>query len=160
VTSQDFEKTILDAASTLPPSCHLDITVQTPYLYHFFPEINTQIYSDLTSSSELKTYVLTHALSRAQCSRLGQSLGLWTKRFHTWAAAPEQEQLRETMKGNSTMRDLKYSINYTDLVATIDNFPAILERSRKVFEGVAKDVKESLDKGEGTLIHGDFWSGK
>ena len=64
------------------------------------------------------------------------------------------------MKGNAEMKGLKYNLNYTNLVATIDNFPGILESSREAFKEVARDVKGNLDRGEGTLIHGDFWSGK
>ena len=160
VTLQDFERTILAAAESLPASSHLEVTVETPRLHCFLPETNTQVHADLPSSTELKTYVLTHPLSQSQCSRLGHSLGLWTARFHAWAAAPEQEKLREIMKGNVAMRELKYNMNYANLIATIGNFPSILESSRTVFEEVAKDVRASLDRGEGALIHGDFWSGK
>lgn len=64
------------------------------------------------------------------------------------------------MKGSVAMKELKYTINYTTLVATIERFPEILEGSRGVFEAVAKDVRERFDNEEGSLIHGDFWSGK
>ena len=57
------------------------------------------------------------------------------------------------------MRDLKYMINYTNLVA-VKNFPCILGPSKSVFEAVAKRTWEELHGGEGALIHGDFWSGK
>lgn len=69
------------------------------------------------------------------------------------------------MKGNTDMRDLKYMINYTVLINTIERYPAILEEARNVFEIVAESVKKELDEldeldGGGMLIHGDFWSGK
>jgi hypothetical protein len=144
----------------LPPSTSEDITVTTPHLHLFAQEINTQIYTDLPASTELKTYALTHALTQAECSRLGAALGKWTKSFHTWAAATEQEELRAKMEDNAAMRDLKFVINYTTLVATVENFPEILEVSKGVFESVAKKTKEELDREKGSLIHGDFWSGK
>ena len=144
----------------LPPGTSEDITVTTPHLHLFSRETNTQIYTDLPASTELKTYALTHALTQAECSRLGTALGKWTKSFHAWAAAPEQEELRVKMGGNEEMRDLKFAINYTTLVATVENFPEILEVSKGVFESVAKKTKEELDREKGSLIHGDFWSGK
>jgi hypothetical protein len=160
VIYQDFEQTILSALETLSPVPHSGITVSTPKIYSFSQETTTQIYSDLPSSTELKTYALTHTLTEAQCSRLGYALGLWAKKLHEWGAGPEQQDLREGMKGNVAMKELKYTINYPRLVATIQNFPGILKGSMEVFEAVAKDVRERLDREEGRLIHGDFWSGK
>lgn len=91
---------------------------------------------------------------------MGFALGRWIKNFHTWGAAPEQAELRQKMKGSTEMRALKYQINYPTMVATIANFPDLLEGSREVFEAVAKDVKDRLDAEDGALIHGDFWTGK
>jgi fructosamine-3-kinase len=132
----------------------------TPKIYSFDQENNTQIYSDLPASTELKTYAITHSLTQEQCSRLGYALGLWTKKFHEWAAVPGQKDLRDAMKASATMKELKYTINYATLVARIECFPEILEESRGVFEAVAKEVRERFDIEEGSLIHGDFWSGK
>jgi hypothetical protein len=161
VTTQDFEQSILTALEKLPPVIHSGITVQTPHIYNFSSATNTQIYSDLPSSTELKTYVLTHSLTQKQCLRLGHSIGLWANNFHSWAAAPVQDNLRENMKGNEAMKELKYMLNYTTLISRIDGFPGILEGSRKVFEEVVKSVRSNLDKGDRmTLIHGDFWPGK
>jgi hypothetical protein len=64
------------------------------------------------------------------------------------------------MEGNTAMRDLKFAINYTNLVATVENFPGILGDAKGLFEDVAKKTREELDKDRGVLIHGDFWSGK
>jgi fructosamine-3-kinase len=157
---QDFEQTILTALQDLPPASYSGIVVQTPKIYSFDQKTNTQIYSDLPASTELKTYALTHSLTQEQCSRLGYVLGLWTKRFHEWAVALEQKELREAMKESTTMKELKYTINYATLVARIERFPEILEESRGVFEAVAKEVRDRFDNEEGSLIHGDFWSGK
>lgn len=74
--------------------------------------------------------------------------------------ALEQKELREAMKESTTMKELKYTINYATLVARIERFPEILEESRGVFEAVAKEVRDRFDNEEGSLIHGDFWSGK
>ncbi|TVY93598.1 4-hydroxytryptamine kinase, partial [Lachnellula willkommii] len=158
-TRCDFEQTILSGLETLSPISHSGITVQIPKIYSFFPETHTQIYADLPSSTQLKTYALTHSLTKAQCSRLGHALGLWAKTFHAWGAAAGQFGLRESMKGNVAMKELKYAINYPRLVATIELFPGILQASKEVFEAVANDVRARLDREEGSLIHGDFWSG-
>ncbi|KAH8668050.1 kinase-like domain-containing protein [Tricladium varicosporioides] len=160
-TRCDYEQAILTSLEGLPPVTNSLVTVTTPKIYSFIHEndTGTQVYSDLPSSSDLKTYALTHALSQEQCSRVGFALGAWAKAFHTWAAAPEQESLREKMKGNTAMKELKYRLNYTNLVTTIDNFPELLGESRGVFEEVAKNTREELNAGEGLLIHGDFWSG-
>lgn len=59
------------------------------------------------------------------------------------------------------MRDLKFWLNYgSNITAMIDKFPEILAPSRDVFESVGNEVQGILDRGEGTLTHGDFWSGK
>lgn len=48
------------------------VTVATPKLYQFDESANTQIYTDIPSSVDLKNYVLKHgdSLTREQCSRL------------------------------------------------------------------------------------------
>jgi len=109
----------------------------------------------------LKAYVLKHAssITHSQCLRLGHALGLWTRRFHDWAQAKEQEELVESMRGNVAMRDLKFMINYERLVQSIDTYPRILEGSRSLFEAVREGVRKDLDDGA-VLIHGDLWSGK
>lgn len=64
------------------------------------------------------------------------------------------------MKGNKTMRDLKFMVNYDMVVGTIERFPVILEEKRSPLEAVRESVKKELDERDGELIHGDFWSGK
>ncbi|KAE8450869.1 hypothetical protein EG329_005309 [Mollisiaceae sp. DMI_Dod_QoI] len=157
----EYEHSILTALSSFPPVVHSGILVQTPHLYLFNKETNTQVYSDLPSSLDLKTYVLTHheTLTEAQCQRLGRALGEWCRSFHVWANSPQQTSLREVMKGNKAMQDLKYSINYDVLLATVDVFPEILGEKKALLEEVAKKVKTELEARDGELIHGDFWSG-
>jgi len=65
------------------------------------------------------------------------------------------------MKRSTAMKELKYQINYgSSLMSTIVNYPALLEGSKATFEAVAQKIREEFDSGEGSLIHGDFWSGK
>ncbi|KAL2075525.1 hypothetical protein VTL71DRAFT_468 [Oculimacula yallundae] len=160
-TRCDYEQTILTALSTLPPTTHGNITIETPTMHLFSASTNTQIYSDLPASLDLKTYILKHAssLTRPQCVRLGHALGLWTRNFHSWAQAEEQRDLVEKMKENIAMRDLKFSINYETLVATVDRFPDILGGSKEVFERIREERRGQIGEEGAVLIHGDFWSG-
>ncbi|KUJ21982.1 uncharacterized protein LY89DRAFT_778327 [Mollisia scopiformis] len=157
----EYERTILTDLHSFPTLVHAGIEVQTPHLYHFDKDTNTQVYSDLPSSLDLKTYVLTHAASvtKLQCERLGYALGAWCKAFHVWGNSEERREVREEMKGNKAMRDLKFVINYQRLIASIESFPEILEEKRDLFEDVAQSVTKELNEKEGDLIHGDFWSG-
>jgi hypothetical protein len=159
---QGYEQTILHALNSLEPVSHEGITIQAAHLLHFYPDINTQIYTDLPSSLDLKSYVLKHAdsLPLASCSRLGSALGRWLRFFHAWVMRPEQRELVEKMKGNADMVQLKYRVNYEVLVNTVDMFPGILEGDRGDFERVRDKVKMEIESGEGILIHGDFWTGK
>ena len=58
------------------------------------------------------------------------------------------------------MKELKFTINYQNLLATVDRFPEVLGSSREVFVRVRDAVRRMLDEEEGVLIHGDFWTGK
>ncbi|EHK99892.1 hypothetical protein M7I_4217 [Glarea lozoyensis 74030] len=154
-----YENTILTSLQSLPPISTPLLSISTPKIYPLPSTTNTQIFSDLPLSTDLKTYCLTHALTTPQATHIGHSLGLWLKSFHVWGADPAQKELREKIKESTEMRALKYQINYPTMIATIENFPDLLEGSRAVFEDVAKDIKARLDANEGELIHGDFWTG-
>ncbi|KAH7342671.1 kinase-like domain-containing protein [Rhexocercosporidium sp. MPI-PUGE-AT-0058] len=160
-TRCDYEQTILTALSTFPPIKHTNITIQTPTMHLFSASTNTQVYSDLPSSLDLKTYVLTYSstLILPQCRRLGHALGLWTRNFHSWAQADEQKELVESMKGNVAMRDLKFMINYEALVGIVARFPGALKGCVEIFEKVREERRGEIGGDEAVLIHGDFWSG-
>jgi len=102
----------------------------------------------------------THAVPSAQVIRLGVALGTWLKNFHSWASEDTQRPLMEAMKKNEQMMQLKLFVNYGRLIPTIDMFPTILEESRQTFKAVEDMMRIEMEKGEGDLIHGDFWSGK
>jgi hypothetical protein len=137
------------------------ISVQTPKLHSFDEENNTQIYEDLPSSLDLKTYCLSHSLSKPECHRLGLAVGQWAKQFHSWAQEDGQAALLDSMKGNEDMKALKFMINYERLVGSIETFPDLLNESRTVFEDVREGMRKSVEEeGQVQLIHGDFWSGK
>ncbi len=149
----------MGALHEMPPTVYKNVTVRTPHMHDFLPESKVQIHSNLDSSVDLKTYALAHTLTRPQCARVGRALGLWTAEFHRWANCEAQTNLRVKMKKNLEMATLKYTINYGQLLRTIDMFIKILEGSRKILEAVANNVKEELERDTGMLIHGDFWTG-
>lgn len=151
---------MLTALRSLDPVGHSNINVTTPHLYEYSPVTDTQILSDYPDSLELKKYFSTHTVPPLQITRLGIALGKWLKSFHQWASADAQKPLKEIMRENGQMVQLKFFINYGRLLPTIEMFPNILEQSREVFKGVEDMMKKEMEEGKGDLIHGDFWSGK
>lgn len=151
---------MLTALEALKPAVYSNIHVTTPHLYEYSSKTNNQILSDYPNSLELKDYFTRHAISSAQVTRLGIALGAWLKNFHVWAADASQRSLRETMKKNEMMVQLKFMVNYGRLLPAIDLFPDILEGSRETFKGIEDMMRRGMETGEGELIHGDFWSGK
>jgi hypothetical protein len=151
---------MLTALRSLKPAVYSNIHVTTPHLYQYSSVTDTQILSDYPNSLELKKYFTTHTVPSAQVIRLGVALGAWLKDFHLWAFEDAQRPLRESMKKNQLMVQLKFFVNYGRLLPTIDLFPAILEESRETFKNVEDLMRREMETGEGDLIHGDFWSGK
>lgn len=151
---------MLTALETFKPTFYSNIHVTTPSLYKYSSNAGNQILSDYPNFIELKNYFTTHPISSTQATRLGIALGTWLKSFHVWAAEDAQRPLREVMKKNEPMVQLKFMINFGRLMPTIDRFPAILEESRKIFKNIEQMMREEIGKGEGELIHGDFWSCK
>jgi hypothetical protein len=141
--------------------------VKTPCLFHFDKDTNTQILEDLPGSVDLKHFLISDVsrdMSKTSAQSLGHGLGSWLRAFHTWASKPEQAETREILSKNQALKNLKFYINYTWLLDTIDNFPAILEDSREVLEKVRDFAAEELEgtelDDEYNVIHGDFWTGK
>lgn len=61
------------------------------------------------------------------------------------------------------MQELKCSVNYDNLVKTVERFPGALGESRDVFEKVRDMARNEIGRCEGVGIggiHGDFWTGK
>lgn len=151
---------MLTALKSLNPAVSANIHVTTPHLYEYCSKTDTQILSDYLNSLELKKYFTTHTIPPAQATRLGVALGKWLKSFHLWASAEAQKPLKDTMKKNDQMVQLKFFVNYGRLLPTIELFPEILEQSRETFKGVEDMMRKEMEAGKGDLIHGDFWSGK
>ena len=147
------------------------ITIKTPHLYHFSHATHTQVQEDLPAAQDLKTFLTTPAMAttipETLVRSIGRALGEWLLAFHTWTDEHEssRRELKMRMAGNTLMRELKCSVNYDNLVQSVERYPALLEGSRGVFEEVRAFAKEECKRvdvnGEGFgVIHGDFWSGK
>jgi hypothetical protein len=149
---------MLTALGSLQPAIHSNIHVTTPHLYRYSSSTDTQILEDYPLSLEIKDYMTTHTIPSADVARLGIALGSWLKKFHAWGS--EQALLRETMKKNQGMKQLKFRVNYGRLIPTIELFPTILEECRGVFVEMEERYKKEAAEEDGELIHGDFWSGK
>jgi hypothetical protein len=108
----------------------------------------------------MKTYLLTRPLTEPQCARLGYALGAWTRSFHQWATDPERAALNKSLEAFPVMKSLKYAVYYDKLVANTEKYPEILQECRGLFEDVARDARETFDRRDSSLIHGDFWTGK
>ncbi|OQD72107.1 hypothetical protein PENPOL_c001G00212 [Penicillium polonicum] len=166
VTRCHFEEVILQALDGLAIYTNGKITVKTPRLLDFNRETNTQVFEDLPNSIDLKNFLLSkvsHDLSESSGRALGSALGSWLRSFHHWTAEEQQIECTKILGGNKVMKDLKFWVNYTMLLDTIENFPDILEGNREIFEKVrdlaaAELEQQSHDDGYG-VIHGDFWTG-
>lgn len=143
------------------------ITVKTPRLLDFNRETNTQVFEDLPNSIDLKNFLLSkvsHDLSESSGRALGRALGSWLRSFHHWTAEKEQIESTKILGENKVMKDLKFWVNYTLLLDTIENFPDILEGNRDIFEKVrdlaAAELEQQSHDDRYGVIHGDFWTGK
>lgn len=140
--------------------------VRSPRLYHFDPDANIQVQEYLANALSLKEFALKHfspspdASRKRPCSELGWSLGVWLRKFHNWAALPEQSGLRKMVESNKTMQHLKHWVNYKILLETVDNFPSILSGAKETFEQLEAMASGELQRSDLRVIHGDFWTGK
>ncbi len=167
--NQKIEKACLDTVSGLPPPPSGGAyAIRAPKLYYFNAETKTQIHEYLKDPLCLHDYILKHSSSsqispveaRPLWFELGRSLGDWLLSFHRWAALPEQVGLREAVKGNEEIRQLKYHLIYDRLVAAADNFPTIFADAKDTLEKIGKLAAEELQRPDLPLVHGDFWTGK
>lgn len=139
--------------------------VRTPKLYYFNPVTNTQVQEYLPDAIDLKNYALQHFTfpdpsRRPLCHELGHSIGAWLRQFHTWTSLPEQRaKLRDTMKSNEPLRNIRHTVNYKFLISTIDDYPSILSDAKDVFEKVERMAGAELQQPDLEIIHGDFWTG-
>lgn len=135
-----------------------DVTVSALRLYRFFPEINTATLSSMPDPIQVQDCLSDKILDDTNVFRIGASLGRWMRRFHDWGSAPEQAPLREEMKKNTGMAEMRYSITYGRLEPVIAMYPAIFEGSAAIFTNLEQRMKAEIQTGTSgdQLIHGDF----
>lgn len=126
---------------------------------------------DLPESSDLKTFLLSSIgmrIDQPAAKAIGHALGSWLGSFHAWISHDEQIELGKKLAENKSMQELKYVINYEQIIRMIDRYPQILEGSRSVFEKVKAHAAEEISAHSSNAsgndnswgpIHGDFWTG-
>ncbi|KAH7127687.1 kinase-like domain-containing protein [Dactylonectria macrodidyma] len=161
-----IEQQCLAHLAALPSASTAASDIRTPTVYHFSQDTNTQVQEYLVNAVSLKIFALEHYAPRTplflkpQCQQLGYGLGVWLRSFHDWSDQPEQAALRETVSGNKEMQELKYMINYKQVVGMVDVHPTILGGIKSDLEGICKMAAAELeDETALHVIHGDFWPG-
>lgn len=162
---------MLHAMNKYSPTTTDHISVKTPHLYLFNPEMNIQVIEDFQDTLDLETMLVTlHETkipSQSIVKSVNRALGAWLRSFHTWTSAPQQSGLRSEVWKNEPMRKLKLRITYDVFLKVVENFPDILESHQETLEEVRemgvkefeREPSEDADEDWG-IIHGDFWSGK
>ncbi|CAG8894223.1 unnamed protein product [Penicillium salamii] len=149
ITRCDHEIAILQALDSLPAHRQDNVTVKTPRMLYANPKTHTQVLEDLPNS--------TSALG------IGRALGSWLRSLHTWSAEKKQGASENFRRDNIPMQQLKFYANYTLLIESVDNFPALLGDCRSLFEEIRDLAAVELEKDDHTnehgVIHGDFWTG-
>ena len=140
-------------------------TVRVPQLYLCDEKNGDQIIEDLPGAINLKQYFLknfpssTQNLSQPNLHMLGKALAQYILAFHS--IAQNDYQVRDVVKQNQRMQDIRHMTNYDWLIHRIDKYPDILEDSREIFQEVKKMAVRELQNPEALVpIHGDYWPGK
>ncbi|KAL7917507.1 kinase-like domain-containing protein [Trichoderma austrokoningii] len=161
-----IEEEGLRLLSNFPAIISSPYEVGIPKLYHFNSQTSTQIQEYLPSATNLKHYALTYfqgsstATTKSQCLQLGQSLGTWLRRFHSWSDQPDNQSLHNLFAKNTAMRNIKKAINYDQLLGRLSMFPTILQEHKETLQQiVAMTTAELGDESKLSVIHGDFWTG-
>ena len=155
---QDFEQRTLLGLHGLPHLLSNNVLIKTPTLHYFSKESNTLVVEDLPDSVDLKTSLLGQRIPKQIATCIGSALGSWTRAFHDWGMAPEQNKLQTYLKDNVLATGLKWNVNYGRLLETAASFPSVLEGHRKVLEEICIEMKN--ESRSNVIIHGDFWPGK
>lgn len=145
--------------------------VKTPRLYLFNHETNTQIMEDFPVTMDLKSLLVSSAassiLTQSVSRSIGRDIGSWLRLFHTWSSASAQAALREQIRGNESMRKLKYMITYNSFIKVLENFPEVLAGHKETLRKVEAMATEEFHNPaiaavgiEYGIVHGDFWAGK
>jgi hypothetical protein len=165
---QRYETAMLAALQAFRTSAVSKTLVKTPLLYHFDRTTGTQVLEDLTGTSDLKTVLesphVTAVLPPSVAETMGCALGAWLQGFHSWVAEPAQVELGKVIGGNTSMRELRYSISYGAFMEIVQKFPDIWNANKTTLEEVVNMAKAEYAMSTGGqnwgIIHGDFWSGK
>jgi hypothetical protein len=148
----------------------LDVLTPQPLLY--LPSLEIQIIEDLYPGLDYASLLTSpdSAIPLSIRSAVGLGLGEWLHALHHWTQEPEQNELRNIMRGNVASRDLKWRTTYATIVDIAGTFSTIneeeLEVLREVRARAEREHEEAMHEQviEETesygIVHGDFWTGK
>jgi len=154
-----FESTAL---SHPPPSVTTasGFTVSTPKVHHYDAESHSLVIADAgAGSSDLKALLLSAPTAADLAAKeLGEALGMWLHRLHSWGRSEGAEELRSVLARNTQAATVWTWVTYGQLVETVAMLPgAGLEGSAALFAEIAA-ATSAVQKTE-TIVHGDFWCG-
>ena len=143
------------------------IVVKTPVSYLADEETKVHAMEDICDGVDLRSKLTSQIPSIFQApyiSSLGFAVGDWLWKFHDWAAEPDQAHLREQIRENRAMRELKGRVTYGVLISALEAFPEILSPYRVVLEYAVQDAARDFQRPQHTergwgVIHGDLWAG-
>jgi hypothetical protein len=141
---------------------------RTPKLLYADQETNVQVIEYIPDSIDLKQILVSTASTGFTPSRAvssGVALGRWLRDFHDWTSHSDQAALRQHVKQNRAMSELKYRVEYGVILKVLENFPDVLAPNRTVLEEVVRSAEQGLELDHASdaslgVIHGDFWTGK
>lgn len=134
-------------------------TVGTPIAHHYDSESHSVVVADAGSGSrDLKAILCSAAGLDADAEALGEALGVWLRRLHSWGRTEAAEELREALGGNTQAAGIWTWATYGRLLETVALLPAAeLGGAAALFaEIVAATPAVQLPD---TVLHGDFWCG-
>ena len=141
------------------------ILVKTPASYLADDETKVHAMEDIRDGVDLRAKLTSQIPSIFQSpyiSSLGFAVGDWLWKFHDWAAEPDQAHVRDHIRENRAMRELKGRVTYGVLLSALEPFPEILNPYRVVLEYAVQDAARDFqspqhhERGWG-VIHGDLW---
>ncbi|KAK3900275.1 kinase-like domain-containing protein [Staphylotrichum tortipilum] len=147
------------------PSIPGPYAVRAPKAYDYEGTLETRLMEYLPDSLNIKDYALKNfsagsdSTRKPACVAFGHALGAWLHSFHAWAARPEQAEFQKLAESNKAMSEVKFTANYTLLVANVDLYPEILADAKETFEKVKEMAAAELSLPNLQPVHADFWTG-
>jgi len=159
LTRCTVEESMLEALARYSPPFSSTVKIQTPNLYLFSPQTNTQVIQDFPDTTDLKSVLFSRNISQILPHPSAEVLG----------SSLAKSAMRVTIgRTDRAMRQLKRSITYDSILTVLENYPELLVGH----EGALTEIRDVMrreferpprydedEEEEWGIIHGDFWSG-